>query len=254
MKIRPKNWSSFHHYRHRSPPWVKLHRQLLDDFDFQCLSDASRALAPMLWLIASESEDGLIEAGPAQLAFRLRTTPEKITAALQPLMDAGFFEVASEEPAPCKQDARPEERREEEIRDRGEEILLSAGADEKSAALDVYNLVAEELGWPKAQSLTRARERKLRHRLAECGGIEGWRVVMAKARASPFLRGERRDKAHRNWAPDFDFFLRQESFTRLMEGKYDDHAGNGQATGFDAILAGARRALAGHADRDTGGG
>lgn len=123
--------------------------------------------------------------------------------------------------------------------------LVSAVADEPTVALQAYNVVAREVGWPEAQRLTEARKSKILRRLAECGGTAGWREAMAKARASPFLRGESgRDKAHAKWVPDLDFFLQQESFTKLMEGKYDDRANTQEPTGFAAILAGASAAAA----------
>jgi hypothetical protein len=54
MLIVPNNWAELQHYKDRSPPWIKLHKKLLDNFEFQSLPVASRALAPMLWLLASE--------------------------------------------------------------------------------------------------------------------------------------------------------------------------------------------------------
>lgn len=65
MKLVPKNWTSFQHYKDRAPPWIRLHRGLLDDYEFQCLPVASRALAPMLWLLASAETSG--EFDPKQL-------------------------------------------------------------------------------------------------------------------------------------------------------------------------------------------
>lgn len=96
MIIRPKNWHDFQHYKERSPAWIKLHRRLLDDFDFQRLHDASRALAPMLWLLASESKDATVNADPEKLAFRLRRTPQWVVDALTPLIESGFFEVVQD--------------------------------------------------------------------------------------------------------------------------------------------------------------
>ena len=55
MFLTPKNWHAFQHYNKRNPPWIKLHRALLDDYEFSQLPVESRALAPMLWLIASEA-------------------------------------------------------------------------------------------------------------------------------------------------------------------------------------------------------
>lgn len=91
MKITPKNWGDFQHYKQRRPPWIRLYRSLLDDFDFQCLPDASRALAPMLWLLASEYQSGIIETTLEKLAFRFRRNEDQIKLALIPLIDAGFF-------------------------------------------------------------------------------------------------------------------------------------------------------------------
>ena len=83
MKLIPKNWDAFQHYKHRSPPWIKLHRNLLDDMHFQRLPVASKALAPMLWLLASESNDGVIHRSPEEIAFRLRMTEKDVINAIK---------------------------------------------------------------------------------------------------------------------------------------------------------------------------
>lgn len=129
MKIRPKNWGDFQHYSKRNPPWIKLHKRLLDDFEYQCLPVASKALAPMLWLIASEDGTGLIDAQEAKLAFRLRLTATELAEALKPLLESGFFECVQDASTPIvrrKQDALPERETEAER----ETEKLSAVADE----------------------------------------------------------------------------------------------------------------------------
>ncbi len=103
-----KNWREFQHYNNRRPPWIRLHRSLLDDFDFQCLPVASRALAPMLWLLASEYVNGKIDAEPSKLAFRLRMSPDELTSALKPLIAGGFFSSDSAVLAECLHVAVPE--------------------------------------------------------------------------------------------------------------------------------------------------
>ncbi len=89
--ITPKDWDTFQHYKTRSPPWIKLHRKLLDNYEFACLPVASRALAPMLWILASEYEKGNIKATPQEIAFRFRTSIDDLMAALTPLIESGFF-------------------------------------------------------------------------------------------------------------------------------------------------------------------
>lgn len=102
--LTPKNWKSFQHYKERTPSWIKLHKGLLTDFTFNRLPLASRALAPMLWLLASEYEDGAITASNEEIAFRLHVTEQDLSAALTPLINAGFF-ISSDPLAGCQQDA-----------------------------------------------------------------------------------------------------------------------------------------------------
>jgi len=108
MKLIPKNWDNFQHYKHRSPPWIKLHKNLLDDMAFQRLPVASKALAPMLWLLASESNDGVIHRTPEEIAFRIRMTEKEVLSAIKPLIDNGFFIEDSNMLASCLQDATTE--------------------------------------------------------------------------------------------------------------------------------------------------
>jgi len=69
------NWSSFQSYKDRVPPWIRLHRSMLDDFNFQKMSVESRAMLPMLWLLAAEHDDpksGIVNKTNTEIAFRLR--------------------------------------------------------------------------------------------------------------------------------------------------------------------------------------
>jgi hypothetical protein len=63
--LRVKNWEQFQHYGKRNPPWIKLHRALLDDYAFCALPDDAKAHLMMLWLYASQ-HNGKI---PADVAF-----------------------------------------------------------------------------------------------------------------------------------------------------------------------------------------
>ena len=108
MLLQPKNWAVFQHYKDRCPPWIKLHRDLLNDRVFMCLPLASKALAPLLWLLASESKDGTFDGSLDELVFRLHITPKDYQDGVKPLIDKGFFVVASGVLAECYQDAIPE--------------------------------------------------------------------------------------------------------------------------------------------------
>lgn len=103
MRITPKNWRSFQHYKDRNPPWIKLHRGLLNDYSFACLPLASKALAPCLWLLAAEHDDGIIDASVEEIAFRVRMTNAEVSEGLNALISKGFFLSDSEVLADCKQ-------------------------------------------------------------------------------------------------------------------------------------------------------
>lgn len=119
MRLTPKKWEEFQHYKDRSPTWIKLHKRLLDDFAYHRLPVASRALAPMLWLLASEYDGGVIDASLDEIAFRMHVTPGEMAEALNPLIEAGFFTVeqdASNTLADCKQVASPEIEKEKQVK------------------------------------------------------------------------------------------------------------------------------------------
>jgi hypothetical protein len=116
MILRPKNWSKCQHYKDRNPPWIKLHRDLLNDRDFMCLPIASKAIAPLLWLLASESKTGEFNANVIELAFRLRMTEKEVNDGLNPLISKGFFVDASGVLAECLQVAIPETETERETK------------------------------------------------------------------------------------------------------------------------------------------
>jgi hypothetical protein len=86
-----KNWNSFQHYKDRNPLWIKLHRQILDNWEFHALSIESKAYIPLLWLLASEHDGALPPADKA--AWRLRTSADVIEKVYAEALEAGFFEA-----------------------------------------------------------------------------------------------------------------------------------------------------------------
>lgn len=88
------DWDEFQAYRDRRPPWIKLHRTLLDNQAFQSLPLSARAMLPMLWLLAPETEDymsGRIELSANGIAYRLRISEAEVEKNLQILITAGFI-------------------------------------------------------------------------------------------------------------------------------------------------------------------
>ena len=89
--IRPKNWTEFQHYKDRSPPWIKLHHNLIDDLEFNELDPFAAKVLVLLWLLASEYAGGLIPFDPPKIAFRLRLTTLLVAEALETLIERGFM-------------------------------------------------------------------------------------------------------------------------------------------------------------------
>jgi hypothetical protein len=85
-----KDWSRFQHYKRRSPPWIKLHRSLLDNREYQQLEDAAARLLFDIWLIASEN-DGCLPFDSAALAWRLRKSVQVVRDSIQALIRARFI-------------------------------------------------------------------------------------------------------------------------------------------------------------------
>lgn len=143
--LRVKNWKEFQHYKDRSPPWIKLHKGLLDDYEYQCLPLASRALAPMIWLLASESSDGCIDGDHKKLAFRLRVSEKEIRDGLIPLIEKGFLIDDSKALADRNQDAclETETETETETTLSGKPDISPSSKAEALAVLDYLNQCAK---------------------------------------------------------------------------------------------------------------
>lgn len=83
------------------------------------------------------------------------------------------------------------------------------------------------------------RKTALRLRLAECGGVEGWKIALAKAKASSWMRGEN----GRSWRFDLDFMLQKSRFIKLMEGSYDNNRASATQNGGGSSLRDAAERL-----------
>lgn len=125
--------------------------------------------------------------------------------------------------------------------------LKNSGKDEVKEAFDLYNDLASRIGLPTAQVLNAVRSGRLKARLRDCGGIEGWKAALERVEASDFCAGRAKD-----FKASLDFLLQESSFTKLMEGNYDN--GNKPAPGgtagrpaYDAGMEGFSRAADRHA-------
>ena len=85
--LRVKNWEQFQHYKDRLPPWIKLHRELLTDYDFCHLPDETKGHLLMTWLLASQM-DGRVPDDPVWIAARIGANKP---VNLKQLVDGGWL-------------------------------------------------------------------------------------------------------------------------------------------------------------------
>lgn len=111
MMFRVKNWSSLQSYKDRNPPWIRLHKKLIDNMSFQRMSADARALLPMIWLMASEDEDpvsGMLRIGYEEITFRLRLDHKIVKSAIDEIIRAGFIERADDPEMPLFNEIKQE--------------------------------------------------------------------------------------------------------------------------------------------------
>ena len=91
MRFKVKNWSEYQQYKDRKPTWLKFHRDILNDRQFMTMSMVSRAILPLMWLLASESDDGTISDDIEEITFRLRVNAKDAKHALKECQERGFL-------------------------------------------------------------------------------------------------------------------------------------------------------------------
>jgi len=185
MLLQPKNWAVFQHYKDRCPPWIKLHRDLLNDRAYMRLPIASKAIAPMLWLLASESKDGVFDGSLDELVFRLHITPKEYQDGVKPLIDNDFFNVVSGVIAECKQVAIPETEGETETK-----------REKKATSVATPSGVSDSV-WQEFKSLRKAKKAPITQRAIDAISSEankaGW--TLEKALEECVIRGWQAFKA-----------------------------------------------------------
>ncbi len=189
MLLQPKNWAVFQHYKDRCPPWIKLHRDLLNDRSYMRLPIASKALAPMLWLLASESKDGVFDGSLDELVFRLHITPKEYQDGVKPLIDNDFFILVSGVLAERKQVAIPETE--------GETETETETETKKKATIVAPPEGVSDSVWQEFKSLRKAKKAPITQRAIDAISSEankaGW--TLEKALEECVVRGWQAFKA-----------------------------------------------------------
>lgn len=227
--IQVKNWESLQHYKDRTPPWIKLYNHLLDDFDFSCLPDASKAHLISIWLLASRTANK-IPNNSRWIANKINATED---VDIDLLVKAGFLERmfnennelhkaeqdASKLQHKAEQDAclEREERREEE-RDN-----TSALQRDRIDYLSVQEIFNESLTKaPKVIKMTDKRKRIVKKFFKEFSlDLEKWKNYLCYINSSKDCEWmfEKRDRGDgQTWQPKgFEYIASESCYLKVKE-------------------------------------
>jgi len=112
--LRIRNWSKFQPpMKDRNVIWIKIYRQILEDYEWHNLSSDSKATLLELLLLASENNGQLPEIH--KIAFRLRKTEDFINKQISLL--SHWLQDDNNLITTCEQDVSLEKSREEKKRD-----------------------------------------------------------------------------------------------------------------------------------------
>ena len=142
--LRVKNLEKYQHYKDRCPPWIKLHRDILRDYEFSCLQDASKLHLIMIWVLASQTDNRV----PNDAQWIQQQIGAKSRVDLKSLIEHGFLIVeqdASKVLAECEHVAIAETEKEAEIETETEPPLPPAG--------DLYDFEAFWDAYPKGRKV-----------------------------------------------------------------------------------------------------
>jgi hypothetical protein len=239
MLLIPKNWAVFQHYKNRLPPWIKLHRELLNDRVYMSLPLASKAIAPLMWLLASESKNGSFDGSLDELVFRLHITEKDYRDGVKPLIDKGFFVDASNVIADCQQLATPERETETEKETEktslcppnGEPKAKKLPECDHKAVIELYHQNLPTMRRVEVWNETRAgylrqRWREVAAELAQENDINAndvlnwWAEFFLSVGKSRFLTGRVNSKDGRAFVADLEWILKPSNFAKIVEGKY----------------------------------
>ena len=195
-----KNWHDFQHYKHRNPPWIKLHRTLLNDRQWHELDATASKCLITLWLIAAE-RDG--ELPPLKdLAFRCRLSESSMKSILSKL-EHWIVQDASNVLADCKHVAL-----ESILRDRVKTELSQS--TELSTETECVVMSEFEIFWQDYPKKIGKKE-----------ALKAWEKAKDKPPLSEIIRAIHLSVCSEGWTTDNGRFIPHPA-TWLNQGRWDD--------------------------------
>jgi len=205
--------------------WFRVENTLLDDAAIYRLDNDAKMVWIALLARASQHMSGAFELEVGQISARLRVMDAKVEESLKDLQLAKRIQIYASRPRTARRTRDNRARHSTERNGTGHneterEEGLRLVAALPSALVEIWN-THKAPGMPGVTTPLRAgrpRTRMTTARLTEDPDLGRWREVVQRIARSKFCCGEN----DRGWVADFDFLVRPETFTKVLEGKYDD--------------------------------
>lgn len=219
--LRVRGWDRWQSYRkdRGQPPWIKVHRALMRNWEWIELTDAERGQLVAIWLLAAD-HDGVIMASPRRLKVVMHMTKEPD---LERFIELGFLEqVFTDDDANVTPTRRQGDAPETETETENKHIRQNGVPYQ--GIVDLYHQMLPTL--PRCVSLTPARRGQLSQRHKdECdGSLENWASLFRVVSRSRFLMGKEPPGPGRAkpFIATLDWITKQDNFVKIIEGKYHD--------------------------------
>lgn len=134
------------------------------------------------------------------------------------------FTIPEEEQADQDPEAEPEPEEKPRKRGRPRKADAAPAGEQKARGVyeeirDLYNEICTS--FPKVRSLSEARKKAIKARMANGYTVDSFRELFQRAEASSFLKG----KNDRNWQATFDWLIKDSNMAKVIDGNYADKGG-----------------------------
>ena len=179
------NLERWQHYKDRCPPWIKLHRDILNDYKYSCLQDASKLHLMMIWLLASQMDNKLPN-DPKWIASRINATDP---VNLKELIKHGFIVADSTALASCEQVDIAEAETETETETEGKQPCPGKPEPFTVSVDEIFGFWRETLNHPHAK-IGDKRRKLICARLKDGYTVDDLKDAVSGCSLSPFHMGD----------------------------------------------------------------
>lgn len=150
--IRVVNWRTYQHYQKRTPPWIKLHFNLLSSYAFEGLSDSCKWHVVGLFLLAGRTGNRI----PLDVRWIAKEIGAKRTIDFTRIFASGLLEECTQDATPPRARARASTETEVESETQTESETESEGRGEDDSWMQDGADQSEEArliqSWPDIQA------------------------------------------------------------------------------------------------------